>query len=262
FVSSGASSPKGVGGRYIFVPIVVDNRKEILREILNTPQERPPMRPVASQAQVDGERLEVEAQAHTHRVTTLDDLYEEFEFGISPQGVDPKSRREKLPSRIDEQNDDCVPYANYGYIDTEGRRSGIAKRFCSPADLQGGSAASNAMIDGFPNPGHHPKVGRKYSYNRGHLLGAQLGGDGTDQRNLVTMYRATNDPQMKKYENMVARSVRSNESIVYHVRPVYRGNAKIPDLIHMVAVGDRGTSFDVCITNESVPIKQENVPCV
>ncbi|WP_017607150.1 DNRLRE domain-containing protein [Nocardiopsis xinjiangensis] len=256
----------GGGSQSTFVPMV-DPRRKTLDRILSTPQPRPPIKSLVTQEEVDAQRLEAERGAKIHRTTTMDDLYEEFEFNISPAGVRPVSRREPLPGRVDEANDECVPYTNYGYIDTEDRRSGVVKQFCSPEDLKGGSKPSSAagVIPGYPTtPKHHPKMPEKkgYAYNKGHLLGRQLGGSGSDARNLVNLHRRANFPVMERYERRVRDSVNSGEDVIYSVRPVYGGGSNTPSFIHVQAIGEDGLRIDSCISNEYEPVALHGVPCV
>jgi hypothetical protein len=64
---------------------------------------------------------------------------------------------------------------------------------------------------------------------RGHLLGRQLGGSGTDRRNLVPLYVKVNSPLMRDFENEMAARVKGGETLWYSVRAHYTGDNPIPD---------------------------------
>ncbi|WP_083904485.1 DNA/RNA non-specific endonuclease [Nocardiopsis kunsanensis] len=89
-----------------------------------------------------------------------------------------------------------------------------------------------------------------YAYNKGHLLGRQLGGSGSDARNLVNLHRRANFPVMERYERRVRDSVNSGEDVIYSVRPVYGSDTNVPSFIHIQATGEDGLRIDSCISNE------------
>ncbi|MEU2263648.1 LamG-like jellyroll fold domain-containing protein [Streptomyces sp. NPDC019645] len=76
--------------------------------------------------------------------------------------------------------------------------------------------------------------GNNKGHHRGHLLARQLGGDGTDLRNLVPLYKKVNTPRMSRHENELARRVQEDgETIFYQVTPHYEGNSQIPDYLEL-----------------------------
>ncbi|MFD9976418.1 LamG-like jellyroll fold domain-containing protein [Streptomyces sp. NPDC059017] len=92
--------------------------------------------------------------------------------------------------------------------------------------------------------------GMKKRHNRGHLLARQLGGDGTDLRNLVTLHERVNSPRMSKYEGMLEKRVREGgETIFYQVIPHYEGNNLTPDYLDLKWVGSVGGADSVRIHN-------------
>lgn len=83
--------------------------------------------------------------------------------------------------------------------------------------------------------------GDAYNEARGHLQGAQLGGTGGDLRNIVTLtQKPTNSPDMRAFEDHVARKVRNGEVVDYFVQPMYQGLGLAPDMILMMEQGSRG----------------------
>lgn len=83
--------------------------------------------------------------------------------------------------------------------------------------------------------------GRDHNEARGHLIAAQLGGSGSDARNIVTLTQSrTNNPYMRTFEDAVARRVRSGEIIEYSSTPLYDAGALAPQGILLTAFGSRG----------------------
>ncbi|MEU0003054.1 DNRLRE domain-containing protein [Streptomyces sp. NPDC006314] len=87
---------------------------------------------------------------------------------------------------------------------------------------------------------------------RGHLIGKQLGGSGTDKRNLVPLYNEVNSPLMSSFENEVAKRLKAGDSIYYQVDANYTGNNPIPDSISIM--------WTSVVTGQSKAIKISNVP--
>lgn len=64
---------------------------------------------------------------------------------------------------------------------------------------------------------------------RAHPLGRQLGGSGTDARNLVTLYQnPANSPIMSAIEGHIRRVVEAGNVVDYRATPIYRGSELIP----------------------------------
>lgn len=85
--------------------------------------------------------------------------------------------------------------------------------------------------------------GNKYNEARAHLLGRQLGGVGKDSRNLVTMtHNGANTPEMRDFENGVARRVAAGEVIEYSATPIYGRGVGPPAGVLLTADGPNGSS--------------------
>lgn len=101
---------------------------------------------------------------------------------------------------------------------------------------------------GFIN-GISPKKGGA-GHARGHLIAKQLGGDGTNLRNVVTLYQnPVNNSSMKKAENQIRMKRDLGETIFLSVIPLYIDNSGLPYSIRMIAYGDRGYRLDINILN-------------
>ncbi|MFG2398039.1 DUF6531 domain-containing protein [Streptomyces lydicus] len=79
--------------------------------------------------------------------------------------------------------------------------------------------------------------------NRGHLLGAQLGGSNKSVLNFVTLHRHANAPVHVHYENAIRKAVDAGEKIQYKVTPIYKGNNPVPASMQLNVRGDRGFQF-------------------
>ena len=68
-------------------------------------------------------------------------------------------------------------------------------------------------------------VDGNYLYNRCHLIGFQLSGENSNERNLITGTRYLNIDGMLPFENMVADYVQeTNNHVLYRVTPVFEGD--------------------------------------
>ncbi len=106
----------------------------------------------------------------------------------------------------------------------------------------GSSAAQRIRPPGFG--------GREAGHARGHLLDNQLGGSGTDPRNLVTMFQTpANSPAMRGFENQVRAAVEAGQVVDYWAIPVYQGSNLTPVGVTLRARGSGGFSLDVSIIN-------------
>ncbi len=82
-----------------------------------------------------------------------------------------------------------------------------------------------------------------YLYNRCHLIGYQLTGENSNEKNLITGTRYLNVEGMLPFENMVADYIKeTGNHVLYRVTPVFRGNNLLADGVQMEAesVEDHG----------------------
>ena len=71
----------------------------------------------------------------------------------------------------------------------------------------------------------YDSVNGKYLYNRCHLIGYQLSGENTNERNLITGTRYMNIDGMLPFENIVADYVKETENhVLYRVTPIFEGD--------------------------------------
>ncbi|WP_165950563.1 DNA/RNA non-specific endonuclease [Actinomadura sp. GC306] len=155
----------------------------------------------------------------------------------------------------------CLPFKEYRPLDSQGRATGARAQYCSAGDLAGGSPARKSILpSGWPRDAAGKPNNSKRVFSRGHLIGAQLGGSGSDPRNLITIYQRMNNSSMKKYENIVRRAVEDEgQQVYYEVRPVYSSHAGRPSAVHMLARGNDGLFFNVTIQNSKSRNREHRV---
>jgi hypothetical protein len=150
-------------------------------------------------------------------------------FGASrPGGIAPT--RAGLPVQ---QFD--TPAIRYRELNAEGQARGVNSTLSSPLLGTGTRAYWRRTPPGWQ--------GEKYNQARAHLQGRQLGGDGRDTRNLVTMtHHGANTPQMRDFENAIARRVAAGEVVQYSATPIYGGGVDPPAGVLLTAHGPNGSS--------------------
>ena len=80
--------------------------------------------------------------------------------------------------------------------------------------------------------------GDLYNEGRAHLLARQLGGSGSDRRNIVTMTQhPTNDKDMAAFEHRVARNIQKGDIVEYSATPLYGRDSLPPKFVLMTAHG-------------------------
>ena len=149
-----------------------------------------------------------------------------------------------ITARITEISDDTsivtkTPEAgsvNYGALDSLGRPTGVDANL-TPDMVGTGTPASRSISP----PGF---AGGAAGQARGHLLGRQLGGSGTDPRNLVTIFQnPANTPIMSGLEGQVRAALEAGQVVDYSATPVYTGSDLVPAGITLRAQGSGGLDF-------------------
>ena len=121
----------------------------------------------------------------------------------------------------------------YGELDSLGRTTDVEAVITPDMIGTGSPAKSSIKPAGFG--------GQTQGHARGHLLGNQLGGSGSDPRNLMTIYQnPVNHPVMSYIEANVRKAVEGGQIVNYNVTPIYNGNNLIPRGITIQATGDDG----------------------
>lgn len=121
-------------------------------------------------------------------------------------------------------------------VDALGRSTGVSAKIGLP--LEKGTNASVkpvGLVSGI--------------HVRGHLLGKQFGGSGSDPRNITALFIKTNDPRMKKHEMAIRKIIDSGEIVDYSITPIYIGKNPIPASVQLIAFGDSGYKLNINISN-------------
>ena len=160
---------------------------------------------------------------------------------------------DNIPSFGEEEITD-VAYEVYSDLDFLGR--------CGPAEACVGQEIMPTEERGSigqikPTGWHTVKydcVDGNYLYNRCHLLGYQLTGENSNEKNLITGTRYLNATEMLPFENMVAEYVKeTNHHVMYRVTPVFEGDNLLATGVEMEAYSvedeGEGVSFHVFCYN-------------
>lgn len=89
-----------------------------------------------------------------------------------------------------------------------------------------------------------------YLYNRCHLIGYQLAGENTNEKNLITGTRYLNVQGMLPFENMVTDYVKeTGNHVLYRVTPIFEGDNLLASGVLMEAesVEDKGDGILFCV---------------
>ncbi len=97
-------------------------------------------------------------------------------------------------------------------------------------------------------------ISGKYLYNRCHLIGYQLTGEGANPNNLITCTRQMNTEGMLQFENKVSEYIKkTGNHVLYKVTPVYENDNLLVSgvLMEAYSVEDRGkgVNFNVYVYN-------------
>jgi RHS repeat-associated protein len=83
--------------------------------------------------------------------------------------------------------------------------------------------------------GEHPD-----HQQRSHLIAANHGGSGTDDRNIVALTSGSNHPGMRTQEDKITAHVNKGNTVLVEVKAHYVGDSKVPDHVTMYAIDQNG----------------------
>jgi hypothetical protein len=129
----------------------------------------------------------------------------------------------------------------FGPLDSLGRRTGVQ---------------ANLMKNPVGCPTNPPRSWSPPGYNvvlhqKGHLLGAQLGGSNSLRTDFVSQFRRGNNRWQKAIETEVRGVVEAGEDVFYSVTPLYHGNSLVPHAMTFHARGSGGYALDLTLLNRS-----------
>ncbi len=136
---------------------------------------------------------------------------------------------------------DAAGQITYGALNADKQATGIEATIT--ADMLNTGSSAKASIE---PPGWG---GGAANHSRGHLLARMLGGSGTDETNLVTLFqRNANSPVMRDFEEAVYRAVQAGETVNYRATPIYADDG-MPTHVVLTARGSDGFDMQVTIVN-------------
>lgn len=153
-----------------------------------------------------------------------------------------------------------VSFQKYSKLDSKGR-CGVAIASIARDIMPKSKRTSISEVH--PSGWHsyrYSNVEGQSLYNRCHLIGHQLTGQNANAKNLITGTRYLNTQGMLPFENEVADYVRrTNNHVMYRVRPVYKGDNLVASGVQMEAYSvedkGRGVSFNVYCYNVQPGVK-------
>lgn len=111
-------------------------------------------------------------------------------------------------------------------------------------------------LDWNPTGFHNKKIGDKsdsgWLYDRSHLIGYQLTGENNNPKNLMTGTRKLNTPYMERFENDIAKYIKSTgHHVRYRVTPIFKANELVARGVQMEgqSVEDKTINFNAYILN-------------
>jgi hypothetical protein len=164
-------------------------------------------------------------------------------MGAAPRGA-PVRGRPTVPRRPPDPPALGRPGIRPRELNADGDPTGVNATLTTP--MLGAGTRANWRL----TPPGWQGNGRKYNEARAHLLAKDLGGSGSDMRNIVTMtHNGANTPQMRDFEREVARRVRSGEVVEYSATPLYNRGGLPPSAILLTAPGSRDVPSPRMIQN-------------
>ncbi|MGC4949679.1 DNA/RNA non-specific endonuclease [Streptomyces sp. DT224] len=167
----------------------------------------------------------------------------------------------KFVANWDDQEKDCTQgeqsWIYYQPLDAKDRATGafgclqkdaikLTGRGAKPDSKDTDLVGSDTRRDGKHDPTGYQK-GKGLA--RGHLIGRQLGGSGTEVRNLVPQYTRPNSVIQKGFEDRIAARISGGERIYYLAVPRYHGGSPIPYETRLYAIGSGGTNESAVVKN-------------
>ena len=142
----------------------------------------------------------------------------------------------KVQGDTDNAAEEELLLQSYGDLDTLGRCTG-ACALVGPETLPQGERGNIGMVK--PTGWHTVKyagIDGNYLYNRCHLIGFQLTGQGANEKNLITGTRSMNVEGMLPYEDSVLAYVKgTGNHVLYRVTPVFEEENLLADGVLMEA---------------------------
>ncbi|UUX34468.1 DNA/RNA non-specific endonuclease [Fundicoccus culcitae] len=162
---------------------------------------------------------------------------------------------DNIPYFTDKDLTDSDPWIEFSLLD-EYRRVGAANAVLT-SDLMPTQVREN-VSNIQPSGWQQVKYNNQYLYNRSHLIGFQLIGDGNPELNLMTGTREFNADGMIPFENFVAMTIESGLTVRYRVTPFYEAGNVLASGVFMegFSLEDNGESLEF---NIYIPNRQSGI---
>lgn len=153
------------------------------------------------------------------------------------------------------EDDLAAPAEAYAPLDPLGRcgaAMAVVSRETMPTEGRG--SIGTVRPSGWHTVRYDDLIADRYLYNRCHLIGYQLTGEGANERNLITGTRYMNVEGMLPFENQIADYVeRTGNRVLCRVTPIFVGDELVARGVQMEAEsvedGGAGVSFNVFCHN-------------
>ena len=147
------------------------------------------------------------------------------------------------------------PFEEYSVMDNLGRCGAAYANVCpelQPTEERG--PIGPIQPSGWQTVKYNDLIDGNYLYNRCHLIGYQLAGENSNERNLITGTRYLNMVSMLTFENMVSSYIAATGNhVLYRVTPVFEGDNLVASGVQMegwsVEDGGKGICFNVYCYN-------------
>lgn len=191
------------------------------------------------------------------RIDEADEAEPEPEPGRRPPGPG----TDKTDQRKAGCTKDGKGWVEHGALDPANGNRSTGVTACLTGDNIGGGTAT--APDSVTPPGY--RWAQRYAGHLGadpskvinacHLLGKQLGGSGTDLKNLATCSKDANytGTSMRTYENQVRSAVEAGQEVLYTVTPAYQGNRTVPSSFTITAYGTNPDGTPGITINTVIP---------
>lgn len=148
---------------------------------------------------------------------------------------------------FDADDFNCESFEYYSSLDSQGR-CGVVYA-CIGTELM--PTEERGEIGQIKPTGWHTikydVVDGKYLYNRCHLIGWQLTGENSNERNLITGTRYMNVQSMLPFENMVADYIKeTNNHVLYRVTPIFEEDYLLANGVQIEAYSVEDNGEGIC----------------
>ena len=138
----------------------------------------------------------------------------------------------------------------YSDLDEAGRCGVAYANICE--ELMPAEEREESLGSETPSGWHQKQYGGEWLYNRCHLIGFQLAGENSNEKNLITGTRYFNVSGMLPFENTVADYIDDNPGshVLYRVTPVYENEddlVALGVLMEAWSVEDNGYGCQFCV---------------